>query len=45
LDFASPDLPRIEQTAGQDTDFYAENEAMIIYTSGTTSNPKGAALI
>lgn len=44
VDHIKPDDPAQDVVAGMDDDFYTDSSAMIIYTSGTTSNPKGVVL-
>lgn len=44
VDNIEPEKPCTDVCAGLEDDFYADSNAMIIYTSGTTSNPKGVVL-
>ncbi|KAE8752620.1 hypothetical protein FOCC_FOCC000742 [Frankliniella occidentalis] len=44
VDLVQPAEPSSDVNAGLVDEFYADSNAMIIYTSGTTSNPKGVVL-
>ncbi|KAJ1519395.1 hypothetical protein ONE63_004687 [Megalurothrips usitatus] len=44
VDFIEPAGPVTDVAAGLEDEFYADSDAMIIYTSGTTSTPKGVLL-